>query len=274
MADADFTAFAIAAQSGGQDYDEYEFEDHFSADLGGADSLGIIIVNGCIRIETSGGNQVEISVDERVRATDYSEAQWIAEEVKLVSSYEGSRLQIELDYGEAREMIRNSNRNYCGSLIVRVPAHIELHLETTNGDVEVPRTEAAVYVETTNGSIDLQSCRGEADLHTTNGRITVGRVDGSIEAETTNGRVEATIDGPLSGDVNLDTTNGAINLAIDPSCDFRVEADTSNGRVNCELPGIDGHYNRRHTHFEGVNGGGGHFINLDTTNGSITIKSN
>jgi hypothetical protein len=272
--------------------DRYTFKDRFSADLAGIDTLGIEIVNGSIETTAWSGNSVEIEITEQVKAGDEAEAEDIAGRVKLVGRRSGSKLQIELDLGGVdRDEIYNKY-NYSCSLKVQLPARLELDgINTINGCIKIPAMDRSVKADTTNGSITLAACGGDAYLETTNGTIETGLVAGKLEAETTNGdvvlegaggpvvasttngRISATLKEALKGNIDLSTTNGSIKLRVGRGSSMQVYASTSSGKVYTDASGgIDGEFNRRHTRFKGSIGGGNYSVELNTTNGSITIE--
>ena len=251
------------------DFDDfrYHFREHFSEDLEGVERVNITIVNGPIRVNTWGERNIDIDVDERVRARDQEMAEELADEVRLSSRRRGSELVIELDYGDLYHM----RKYYYSGLEVRLPSDIALELNTTNGKIEIDAMNREVEAGTTNGSVHLESCRGGAKLSTTNGKIETGPVSGNLEAHTTNGSLS--IRG-VSGDIDAGTTNGGITLTDARGSSFRVRASTTNGRVSAYLEDsrFRGEYNRRHTFLEGAYGDGRYRVHLRTTNGGITIE--
>ncbi len=272
-----------------QDNRYEKFEEQFEADLGGVDAVKLSIVNGSIGVETWGGNQVKIEMHEKVRVNNYVDAQTLADEIKLIGRREGSRLVIELDYGS----IKKEHRKYfSGSVDVKLPARLDLDLNTVKGSVDIDEIEGDLSVDTTNGNINADGCGGDAELETTNGNITAGLIHGRTDAETTNGNITLEgIGGPvevettngsitvdlkedLRGEVRLETTNGGITLSCGPGSGFELDARTSLGRVHVSDDGsFQGDFDRKHTRVEGTFGGGGHKVYARTTNGSIRINT-
>ncbi len=273
------------------DWDRYEFQEEFAADLNGIDLVSIDNVNGSITVTIWGENRVAIEIEEKVKADSQSEAAMIAQEIKWVGERRGSTLEIRADYGRYEDDNKRHNK-YASTLEVRLPARLALRLDTVNGGIKAPHMAGNIEFDTTNGSINADGTDGDASLDTTNGTITVGKVNGrvnadttngeiklmsvggSIEANTTNGGIYAVIPGALAGDVTLDTTNGAIELIVGPGSNCEIKADTSNGKIRDYLPAtrFKAEYNKRHNYMRGTLGSGGHRVLLDTTNGSITIK--
>jgi DUF4097 and DUF4098 domain-containing protein YvlB len=155
---------------------------------------------------------------------------------------------------------------------VKVPEGCRLELvRSTNGDVELAGRFGEVKAGTTNGDIRLESVRGRAELSTTNGSIRAYDVSGAISAETTNGGIVLELR-ELTEDIRADTTNGSIKLRLAGEPNARLVARTTNGSISTDFPiTITGRINSRRR-LEGTLGKGGPFIELETTNGSITIS--
>jgi len=244
----------------------YRFNDTFEANLEGIDSVSITIVNGYVNVETWSSENLDIEIEERIKATDEERAEELAEEIGLKGRVVGSELRIEIDFGEFHHM----RRYYACNLEVRLPRDIDLSLRTTNGKLEIAEIDGRVDASTTNGSVHLEGSNGDAELDSTNGKISAGPVEGDLHASTTNGSIE--IKG-AAGDVQASTTNGAISLEVKRGTGFRLNASTTNGRVSVDLPSdeFNGEFNRRRTRVEGQYGDGRHRIELHTTNGAIRI---
>ena len=108
----------------------------------------------------------------------------------------------------------------------------------------------------------------------TNGGVkgTIGAAS-LVEARTTNGGVELSIDGALapSGEVRLTSVNGGVRLTVPADTRADVSARCVNGRVDVDdLPiAVDGEQTRRRV--QGTLNGGGTRIELQTTNGGVTL---
>lgn len=170
-------------------------------------------------------------------------------------------------------------------------------LKTSNGQVRVDSLNGPLAVQTSNGSITVQNISGNLSLRTNNGAIRAERVSAGIEAtttnspitvqfsdtakatlspikfETSNGRIDLTFPVSPRADVRARTTNGSITLRLPSEASAKVRAETSHGQVRSDFPSATedgGKRNRRQT-YEGTIGGGGPFIDLHTSNGSIQL---
>lgn len=216
-------------------------------------------INGDIRAEPAGGNEVEVVAVKRAQRDNPDsvriEVVPHAGGVTVCAVYpsrDGQRPN-ECAPGEAGRM-NVQNNDVSVRFTVRVPAGVTLIGKTVNGEVEASRLHGDVVLKTVNGSATF-STSGGARASTVNGSIRgeMGRADWSdtLEMHTVNGSITLTLPSTLSTDVKAATVNGDINVG-----DFPV---TITGRVS-----------RRR--LEGTIGGGGRLLSLESVNGSITLK--
>jgi hypothetical protein len=228
----------------------------------GAVAQGLAIeikgVNGDVRAEPSGSNEVEVAAEKRAQRDDPEsvriEVVPHAGGVTICAVYpsrDGARPN-ECQPGDGGRM-NVQNNDVTVRFTVRVPAGVNFVGKTVNGQVEATRLNGDVTLNTVNGSINF-STTGLARANTVNGSIRgeMGRADWNdrLEMKTVNGGITLTLPATLSTDVRATTVNGDIDS------DFPM---TITGRVN-----------RRKV--EGTIGGGGRMLALDSVNGSITLK--
>ncbi len=143
-------------------------------------------------------------------------------------------------------------RNVSVTMEVWVPAKLLLNADVTNGSIQVENVQGDLHVETTNGD------------------VTVLGAAGKVHAETTNGDLRADLVAGDSKGVDMETTNGSITLRLPGSIKGQVEANTTNGSINSELQMTVSKSSKKH--LAGSLNGGGPKIELETTNGSISIS--
>jgi DUF4097 and DUF4098 domain-containing protein YvlB len=141
--------------------------------------------------------------------------------------------------------------------LVRVPAGVHVDLRTVNGGVRLDNVGGEVRAASTNGGVQ--------------GRVSDVSL---LDARTTNGGVELVVTGAVAreGRVSLSTTNGGVRLALPEATQADVTARCTNGRVSVDdLPlAVDGEQTRRR--LSGRLNGGGARIDLQTTNGGVSIR--
>jgi hypothetical protein len=126
-------------------------------------------------------------------------------------------------------------------------------------------------IDTVNSDITITGVRGSVDLDTVNGRITATGLAGDVKLDSVNGSLSAefaSLDGVES--VKLDSVNGRASVTLPKGASARIDADSVNGSVDIQQQVKLGKI-RRHS-FTGEIGSGGPQIELETVNGSISIK--
>jgi DUF4097 and DUF4098 domain-containing protein YvlB len=144
--------------------------------------------------------------------------------------------------------------NMSVSYKIRVPRHVALDIESSNGAITVTGTE------------------GKAQLKTSNGRITMVGLAGSVQAETSNGSIDAELTELASGDLSLESSNGGISVRLPRDARFSVDAATSNGGVHSDFA-VEGGRTGRHSSLKGEVNGGGSRLYIRTSNGGVHIRS-
>jgi len=221
-------------------------------------SIEIKGVNGDVRAEPSGGNEVEVVAEKRSRRDNPESVQIQtvphAGGVTICAVYpsrEGSRPN-ECQPGDGGRM-NTQNNDVTVRFTVRVPAGVHFVGKTVNGEVDASHLNGDVTLSTVNGSVGFS----------TTGTARATTVNGSIRGEM--GRAE------WSDRLEMSTVNGSITLTFPSTLSTDVRASTVNGDVSTEFP-LSGttRYSRRRV--EGTIGGGGRMLSLESVNGSITLR--
>jgi DUF4097 and DUF4098 domain-containing protein YvlB len=130
---------------------------------------------------------------------------------------------------------------------IRVPAHYNVKLSTSGGDIDLgdlagqanlhtsggdihmANINGTVDAHTSGGNLHLDSSNGPALLRTSGGDIEIGRANGRVEAKTSGGSIA--IDYAAST-VNARTSGGSIRIkeALDA-----VDASTSGGSIHARI---------------------------------------
>ena len=215
-------------------------------------------VNGDVRAEPSGSNDVEVVAVKRA-SRDNPESVRIevvphAGGVTICAVYPSrdSQKPNECLPGEGGRM-NVQNNDVSVRFTVRVPAGVTFVGKTVNGEIEATRLNGDVALGTVNGSVTFSTTGG--------GRAST--VNGSIRGQM--GRAD------WSNTLEMATVNGSITLTLPPDLNTEVRASTVNGDISSDFPlTITGRISRRK--LEGTIGGGGRVLSLDSVNGSITLK--
>jgi DUF4097 and DUF4098 domain-containing protein YvlB len=135
--------------------------------------------------------------------------------------------------------------------------------------ITVPRQAELDSIELINGELEISGVVGGIKAQTINGTLRVRGVSGSVALETVNGEVNVSFDKLTSKDrISIDSVNGRIEL----SAGAEVRAETVNGHLSNEF-GVEVEKHRWvGAEMNGVIGGGGATIELETVNGTIAVR--
>jgi hypothetical protein len=227
--------------------------------IGAGHSIEIKGINGDVRAEPSGGNEVEV-VAEKTANHDNPDSVRIdvvphGGDVTICAIYPSRDASSpnECLPGSAGRM-NAQNNDVQVRFTVKVPAGVGFIGKTVNGGVEANRLNGDVVLTTVNGPVTF-STTGEARAST---------VNGSIKGEM--GRAS------WSGTLGMSTVNGGITLALPADLNSDVKITTVNGDIQSDFAvTVSGVMTRRK--LEGTIGGGGRLLSLGTTNGSVTLKT-
>jgi DUF4097 and DUF4098 domain-containing protein YvlB len=241
----------LASTAGAQDF-------NWRGNIAQGQSIEIKGVNGDVRAEPSGSNQVEVVAEKRGQRDDPNsvrvEVVPHAGGVTICAVYphrDGARPN-ECAPGDGGRM-NVQNNDVTVRFSVRVPAGVTLVGKTVNGEIDASRLNGDVFVSTVNGSVNFS----------TTGLGRASTVNGSIRGEM--GRAD------WSDTLKMSTVNGSITLTLPQTLSTDVRATTVNGDINADFPiTVQGRIQRRK--LEGTIGGGGRTLALDTVNGSITLR--
>jgi hypothetical protein len=241
----------VAATAGAQD-----FQWHGAVPQGRA--IEIKGVNGDLRAEPSGSNEVEVVAVKRGYRDDPNTVRIDvvphAGGVTICAVYpsrDGQKPN-ECLPGDGGRM-NTQNNDVSVRFTVRVPAGVTLIGKTVNGEIEATRLNGDVALTTVNGSVTFSTTGGGSG----------STVNGSIRGEM--GRADWT------DTLKMATVNGSITLTLPSTLSAEVRASTLNGDIASDFPmTVSGRITRRK--MEGTIGGGGRVLALDSVNGSITLK--
>jgi DUF4097 and DUF4098 domain-containing protein YvlB len=224
--------------------------------------------NGAITTRAWNDDSIHVTFDKWATGDDVEEAEDNMDEIEIsINRNSGSGvLDIEVRYPVFE------HTNYGCNVLIDLPASIALDLETSNGAITVLDSADDLECSTSNGVITLQDTEGNAELKTSNGSITVDKHYGNLNAKTSNGVISADIVLPRNGECKLKTSNGPISLSVPDSSSAMVEASTSNGRIEINDLSITV-IKVDKKEFKGRMGSGKGSIDLETSNGAISIRS-
>jgi hypothetical protein len=203
--------------------------------------------NGFIEVTSGSGETVTVKAVRVARASSKEAAKELLTKVTIREEVSADAVKLTTERPQG-----GWNR---GGIEVRytltVPASARVDLQTTNGHIEVTNLASGVKLGTTNGEIEGRN------------------LSGAVKASTTNGSVDLEL-AKLSGDVEVSTTNGAVSVRVPSDAKATISTRWTNGGVDMSGLTIE-EIEKSRRRFDGRLNGGGSRIDVETTNGSITL---
>jgi DUF4097 and DUF4098 domain-containing protein YvlB len=220
-------------------------------------------VNGNVRAEGYGGNQVEVVANKKGKQSDTKGVEIRVVEhaggVTICAVYPSADASRPNDCQPGRAGNMNVNNNDVSvDFTVKVPAGVRFSGRTVNGEVEAERIGADVEASTVNGSININA-------------------SGIVEASTVNGSIKASMgNANWANELKFSTVNGSITLDFPSGLSAEMRAETLNGDVISDFPmNIQGAREERPGRPKRVTatiGSGGRNLVLKTINGDIRLR--
>jgi hypothetical protein len=214
--------------------------------------LEINNVNGMIAVEPSTGNTVDVTATKKARGASPEAAKAALERATIVEDVSSSRIRIDT------KMPAPGGGFNSGSV------QVEYHVKVPAG--------AEVKVTTVNGRIEVTGLQGRLTAETTNGGVTARGVGGQLDASTTNGGLDIELSRLAEGGVKIGFTNGGLTLRMPRDAKATISATISNGGISAgDLP-IESTGENSRRRLEGRLNGGGARVQIEGTNGGITLS--
>jgi DUF4097 and DUF4098 domain-containing protein YvlB len=223
----------------------------YQLDAGGR--LEINNVNGKIEVEPSEGNTVDVSALKKARGASAEAAKANLERASIVEDVSSGRIKIDTKMASQGGIVLNGG-NVQVEYRVKVPAGAEVKFTTVNGEIQITGLQGRITAETTNGGVVARN------------------VGGQLDASTTNGGLDIDMSRVPEGGVKLEFTNGGLKMRMPRDAKATISASITNGGISAgDLPiESSGETNRRR--LEGRMNGGGGRIQIEGTNGGITLS--
>lgn len=228
--------------------------------VNGSPRLVASIDNGSIEVVSRGDGAGNIQIRATIRKPDRVQYE-VVQEGDTVKIEAKANTGMTLPWGESPGL----------SVVVSVPAEIDLELEASNGPVRVTGISGQVLAKTSNGNVSLSGVTGDVKAESSNGRLDLEDLRGQVTAETSNGGIDFRGTLPPGSQNILKTSNGSVSVTLVDTSGVELDAATSNGRVGSTLPvALAGP--GRENELVGTIGDGGSRLEIRTSNGSISIN--
>lgn len=178
-------------------------------------------------------------------------------------------------------------------LQVLVPREADVTLFTGDGPVEIEGVSGRLEIKTGDGSITGDTLAGELRVSTDDGAVRLARITGAARVLTRDGsirlsgvlsqvdvdtgdgsvEVEARDESRMAGNWRIVTGDGSVTLRLPQAFDADVDARTEDGRVHMTHAAFGGRGESREDrhHGSGRMGHGGHRLQVETGDGSISV---
>jgi len=214
-------------------------------------------VTGDIRAAAAAGGEVEVSAVMKGRRSNPAEVRLDivqhADGVTICAMYPNpDGPPNECQPGDGGRMATRNN-DVTVDFTVRVPAGVRFVGRTVNGDVTAEALAGPVSLRTVNGDATF-STSSHGDATTVNGQIR-GEMGSTQWAET----------------LTFRSVNGSIDLNLPADASAQLNATTVNGSISTDFPiAVQGRISQRR--INGTIGGGGRTLDIETVNGSVSLR--
>jgi len=214
-------------------------------------------VNGEVKASSATGAEVEVSAVLRGRRSNPADVR-----IDVVQHGDGITICAvypspdsrpnECQPGDGGRMNTRDN-DVTVAFTVRVPPGVRFVGKTVNGDIAA---------DSLAGPVSLKTVNGEASFSTS----------AYGDASTVNGSIRGTMGSSHWTDgLKFHTVNGSITLDLPEDASTEIRATTVNGSISTDFPiSVTGRVDPRK--LTGTIGGGGRSLELETVNGSVTLR--
>jgi Putative adhesin len=215
--------------------------------------LEISNVNGKIDVQPADGNTLQVVAIKKAKGPSPEAAKAALERIQIVEDASGGRVRIETKIDRSG-----------GGMFSRGGLQVEYRVRVPAG--------AEVKVETVNGGIEVSGLKGRVNAETTNGGVQARDISGALVATTTNGGLDIDLAQMPEGGVKLECTNGGIKVRLPREAKATISARINNGGISADGLAIETTGDQSRRRLEGRLNGGGPRLEIEGTNGGITLN--
>lgn len=233
-------------------------------------TLTINNINGSIVVNQWEKEILRVEITRIAKGTSESSLEETLKKQKLSFLEEKNGVKINVSGGDTFSFFSwlwGSSGSIENNFKIFIPKETKLDLSTVNGEIFVDVYNSDVKVQTVNGKITVL-----------NSFLFSGTtVNGEIDFESENIREISTVNGAINGKITsqkprsstIEAVNGSITLSLKREASFSIKVESVMGVIKTEFNEIEGERREK----RGDVNGGGETIELETVNGSITIKA-
>lgn len=205
-------ACVVDPEDSGRDND-FTVGEEFDYSIDVNDQIGVAIdaINGPIDVVgVANSTKIEVRGVRKVSSDSDDDAREHLDDLE-VHLYEKNRRV----YLETEQPDNAKGRNYTVEYNLRIPSHLLLNIDNSNGDIEIEDMKNSVDVDLTNGKVEIEETVASLSVHLTNGTIDVAAIlpdNGEHELATTNGAISYKVPNGTSADFFASVVNGNISV--------------------------------------------------------------
>ena len=143
-------------------------------------------------------------------------------------------------------------------------------VRTSGGGIDAAGIQGSLDAGTSGGSVEIRNIGGDLRAHSSGGPIRISDARGTVNADTSGGGIHASFARGNSKGGRLESSGGGITVEIDPASKLTIDAEGEH--VDSDLP-IEIRGSVSHGELHGRLNGGGASLRLETSGGSIRIRS-
>ena len=256
--------------------------------LGSTGRVSVKTLAGSLRVRGIEGEDVNVTVTYRIRATDQAAAERALDSGRVAVVRGPGYLEIETP---ERRLSTGLAWLFAGARVsadisVDLPWGAKLHLETLSGSIEAANLVGDQKYRTVAGDIRLWSLGGLVEAGAISGGIALdGGTAVRLKASTISGGIKARAG--MFHSLNLSTTSGGMKVigALDPAGDHRAESISGSvdltplSGVTAELKTVSGSIRSEIDHrmdgsrgfWRAIVGDGGAHLRVNSTSGSVRL---
>jgi DUF4097 and DUF4098 domain-containing protein YvlB len=226
--------------------------------------------DGSIDVESWDRPEVLIVVEKRGRDRQVTSG------MRIEWDQQGERVSVKVRSNPREHADFFFGENRSARLIVTVPRNARINAKSGDGRIEIRRVTGGVAVHTNDGSIRLYDVDGEVDAMTDDGSIRVDGIISQLRARSDDGsvRIRAQAGSVAEGDWTIATDDGSIVVELPEDFSAELDAHTGDGRIIVRNLDFErGDHNRWKDTVRGRLGKGGRLVNVESHDGSITLRS-
>jgi hypothetical protein len=224
-------------------------------------TLKVTNSNGDITIMVWDGEKVKLEGEKRVSENRKDEL----DTVEINVTEENDEIVITTIYHD------EDKKHVTVNMEIMVPEYVKVEsVKSSNGDIKIIDTLGDTFAESSNGDVTIKDVDGYVNAHSSNGDLDIRGTTGISDMSTSNGDIYVEIL-DIQGDVSISSSNGKVVAYILPTLECTIDMDTSNGDVSVSGITLDTTVDEDN-HIKGTLNGGGHKIELQSSNGDVELK--